>query len=399
MATGGALKDQSYGWPAPTPQHGQAKAADELGRALAVASRLGEQETAITPTSAFYAVQHFGPPADVVEPEAFTLTVDGRVREPLEIGLDALRRLPVRTVTTVLECSGNGQDDFLLPKDESRVGDPRFAAGGASATGPRLLEFDEYLASVGEFTGVPLRAVLDLAGIGRGALAVRAEGRDVGVPDAEMHGLPPELVDVPAFHYDKAVPLEKALHPDTILAWAMNHERLNHLHGAPLRLLVPGWAGNWSVKWLHRLEVTAEPTRCWYQDDYYYYADSLDDPNRQAITALPVKSVVVDPPRATRELAAGRHVVRGFAWSGAGEVTDVDVSTDGGESWHRADLERSRTRWAWRRFTLPVDLEIGRHVIMSRARDEVGRVQPHVPEWNILRKNFNGIVPYEIDIR
>jgi sulfite oxidase len=178
----------------------------------------------------------------------------------------------------------------------------------------------------------------------------------------------------------------------------MNHQRLNHLHGAPLRLLVPGWAGNWSVKWLHRLEVVEEPVRCWYQDDYYYYANSLDDPNRQAITALPVKSVIVDPPRATRNLDAGRHVVRGFAWSGGGQVTDVEVSTDGGESWHRADLERSTDRWSWRRFTLAVDLPPGRHVLVSRARDEVGRVQPHVPEWNILRKNFNGIVPYEIDV-
>jgi DMSO/TMAO reductase YedYZ molybdopterin-dependent catalytic subunit len=394
-----ALPDQSYGWPAPTPLQGNVKAIDDRGRALAVASRLSEQETALTPTSAFYAVQHFSPPDDVVDPEAFTLTIDGCVREPLKVGMDVLRSLPVRTVTTVLECSGNGQDDFLLPQDESRVGDPRFAAGGSAATGPRLLEFDEYLASAGEFTGVPLRAVLDLAGIERGAVAVRAEGRDCGVPDADMHGLPAELVDVPAFNYDKALPLEKALHPDTILAWAMNNERLNHLHGAPLRLVVPGWVGNWSVKWIHRLEVLNQPGRCWYQNDYYYYADSLDDPNRQPITAMPVKSIIVDPLRSTRALSAGRHVIRGLAWSGAGEITGVDVSTDGGKSWHPADLERSHRKWLWRRFSLPVDLAPGHHTIMSRARDEVGRVQPRVPEWNILRKNFNGMVPYEIEVR
>ena len=132
-----------------------------------------------------------------------------------------------------------------------------------------------------------------------------------------LHGLPEELCNVEPFNYDKGLPMSKALDPDTILAWAMNGEPLAHLHGAPLRLLVPGWAGNWSVKWVHKIQVRDKKPKSWYQTQYYYYAKSLDDPDRRAITALPVKSLITRPASRVAEVERGRHVIRGLAWSGA----------------------------------------------------------------------------------
>ena len=92
------------------------------------------------------------------------------------------------------------------------------------------------------------------------------------------------------FYYDKGLPMEKALHPDTILAWAQNGQLLEHLHGAPVRLLVPGWSGNWSVKWLNKLEVMEHEPNCWYHYQFYYYGTSADDPNKELITTIGVKS-------------------------------------------------------------------------------------------------------------
>ena len=176
---------------------------------------------------------------------------------------------------------------------------------------------------------------------------VRAEGWDNGVPAT----LTPEgeiaPYDVAPFNYDKAVPLEKGLHPDTILAWAQNGELLNHHHGAPLRLLVPGWSGNWSVKWLRRIEVLDNPGDCWYHYNFYYYGDSPDDPNKELITTLGVKSIVTYPRDDDSTLHRGLHVLRGYAWSGAGAITQVDVSVDGGGTWQPARIEEPRDRFMW----------------------------------------------------
>ena len=175
------------------------------------------------------------------------------------------------------------------------------------------------LASGGEFTGVPLAAVLEAAGIRHGAVAVRVEGRDVGAPSPEMMGLDPPAAPIEPFAYDKGLPLDKALHPDTLLAWALNGEALTHHHGAPLRLVVPGWSGNWSVKWVRRLEVLDHSATCWWQTEYYYNAQSKDG-GRELLAALPVKSMVTSPRDDDATVAVGTHVVRGLAWSGAGAV-------------------------------------------------------------------------------
>ena len=345
-----------------------------------------DQEGLITPTQASYVVQHFDVPP-VVHPEHWRLSIDGHVRQPISFTFNELRELPGRAARMVLECSGNDAQFFDMQSAERfirlmRYLDPEYQ-------GKR---WQGGLLSAGEFTGVPLASVLEKAGLKPNAVQVRAEGRDNGSPDRVAHGLPPSDKPVAPFSYDKGLPLEKALHPDTILAWAQ-------IHGAPVRLIVPGWPGNWSVKWLQRLEVLDRPATCWYQTEYYYYSQSPDDPNREMITRMPVKSILTFPRDDDATLAKGRHVLRGLAWSGSGMITRVEGSLDDGKSWHAAHLEEPREKWLWVRWSLPWDFTApGAYSVLCRATDEAGRVQPREAHWNYLRKNFDGIVPVRVTI-
>lgn len=159
------------------------------------------------------------------------------------------------------------------------------------------------------------------------------------------------------------------------------------------------WSGNWSVKWVQCIEVLDKPATCWYQTEYYYYSQSADDPQREIITSLPVKSMLAYPKDNDATLPRGRHVLRGFAWSGAGTITRVEVSVDDGKTWHAAHLDEPREKWLWARWSLPWDFqEPGTYSILCRATDEAGRVQSREARWNYLRKNFNGIVPVQVTI-
>ena len=167
-----------------------------------------------------------------------------------------------------------------------------------------------------------------------------------------------------------------------------------------MRLLVPGWSGNWSVKWLHRLEVLDHPGDCWYHYNFYYYGESPDDPNKELITTIGVKSMVTYPRDDDPTLPRGVHVVRGYAWSGAAAIAQVDVSADGGESWQPARLEEPRDRFMWVRWSYLWDARrAGKYSIMSRATDEVGRVQSREPRYNCMRKNFSAIVGNDVTIQ
>ncbi len=245
------------------------------------------------------------------------MKVCGEVKNSLTLNFDQLRRFPGRSVRTVMECSGSDATFFEYFKGE----------------GPKPSRTQEaMILSASEWTGVPLAAVLNEAGLTAKSLYVRAEGNDQGVPPTAAQGTKP-------FYYDKGLPIEKALHPDTILAWAQNGQLLEHLHGAPVRLLVPGWSGNWSVKWLTKLELMEREPDCWYHYQFYYYGTSPDDPNKELITTIGVKSIITQPNDDTETLPPGVHMIRGYAWSGAGAIAQVEVSVDGGETWHAAHIE------------------------------------------------------------
>lgn len=349
---------------------------DDQQRITRIRTPVMDLDGHMTPTHVFYVVQHFAVP-EPIRAEDWQMTIAGEVKTPLTITYEDLRRLPARTVRTVMECSGSDANFFEYFKGE----------------GPRPNRAEEgMILSAGEFTGVPLATVLAQAGLTHKAAHVRVEGWDRGVPATAKPGTPP-------FYYDKGLPIEKALHPDTMLAWAQNGEALEHLHGAPVRLLVPGWSGNWSVKWVQRLEVMEESPDCWYHWQFYYYGTSADDPHKELITTIGVRSLVTFPRDDATTIQAGTHVIRGRAWSGAGAITQVEVSVDGGQTWHAAHLEPPRERWLWVRWSWVWDAPPGQYRVMSRATDEVGRVEPQTPRYNFMRKNFSAIVGCDVTVR
>ena len=349
---------------------------DAQGRMEKIRTPVMDLEGIITPVEFHYTSQHFGLP-EPVPTEKWSLTLDGEVKRPLALNYEELRRFPGHTVRTVMECSGSDAPFFEYFKGE----------------GPRPSRTNEGMTlSTGEWTGVPLAAVLNEAGLTGKAAFVRAEGWDKGLPrNAEA--------DTQPFFYDKGVPIGKALDADTLLAYAHNGQLLEHIHGAPVRLLVPGWSGNWSVKWLQKLEVLDHMPDCWYHYNYYYYGDSPEDPNKELITAIEVRSLVTHPNDAIKTLPRGTHVVRGYAWSGAATITQVEVSVDSGETWCPARLEKPQDRYMWVRWSYLWEAQQpGQYSVMCRATDAAGRVQLKEPKYNFMRKNFSAIVGNDIVI-
>ncbi len=387
---------------------------DAEGRVIMARSPVLDLEGLITPTDASYIVTQLEMP-DPIHPDDYTFSLFGEVDNAVEYTLDELRRLPGRTVRAVTECAGDDaaffdylQDRSNNPKPSLRVkqeefgtwrrmdneAEPEFDASmaGMLATG---------LVSAGEWIGVPLREVLQRAGVKDSAVAIRVEGFDEGRPDPMLQYLSVgrddfEVFDPGIINYDKGLPMEKAMHPDTILAWSHNGEYLQHLHGAPVRLIVPGWAGNWWVKWIHKIEVMDHMPDCYHQTYYFVSGKSPDDPDKKMMTAMGVKTLIKYPRDEDSPIKAGTHSIRGMAWSGEGEVIRVEVSVDGGESWADAHVEYSPDKWLWVRWSYLWQADSpGAYSIMARATDEQGRVQPQT-EWNYQRKHFDGIVPMDV---
>lgn len=354
---------------------------DEQGRVGYQRSPWAELPGLITPTDLRYIVAQLQMP-DPVHPNDWSLSIEGAVERPLTLTLDDVQALAGRSVRVVHECSGTDADFFDYLKD-----------GGRRPSQFDLNEPHTGQTSAGEFTGVPLRTVLEAAGLRPDALSVLAQGFDHGTPGEFATGAARYVPE--DINYEKALPLEKALDPDTILAWALNGEYLRHVHGAPLRLITPGWSGNWSVKWLQKLEVLTETPSLYYQTEYFVYGDEHDE-QREMITSMGVRCVILAP-RHDDEIAPGSQVIGGRAWSGAGAIDRVEVSVDGGESWVDAHIEEPRERWLWVRWSHRWDASPGRHTLMARATDAEGRVQPQTP-WNFLRKNFDGVVPVEVEV-
>ncbi|HJM76199.1 MAG TPA: molybdopterin-dependent oxidoreductase [Dehalococcoidia bacterium] len=370
------------GWPdRRRPQPLQRKDTD--GRVSYQRSPWAELQGLITPTDLRYVVAQLEIP-EPLHPDDWALTVDGAVERALRLNLDDLRRLPGRTVRVVHECSGTDADFFDYLRD-----------GGERPSQFDLTQPHTGQTSSGEFTGVPLATVLGLAGLKPGAVTVQGRGFDHGTPAEFATGTARYVPE--DIHFEKALPLEKALDPDTILAWALNGEYLRHVHGAPLRLVTPGWSGNWSVKWLEQLEVRNDSPPLYYQTEYFVYGDEGDDNNeREMITTMGVRCVILDP-RHDDSFSAGLRAMRGLAWSGGGRIERVEVSVDGGASWSDAHLEEPRERWLWTRWSHRWEPAAGTHTLMARATDEQGRVQPQTP-WNYLRKNHDGIIPVDVTV-
>ena len=265
---------------------------------------LDQVDSYLTPTELFYIRSHF--PAPRLDLASYRLRIDGAVRNPLSLSYQQLRGLPSQTRVATLECAGNGRV-FLVPQ----VPGAQWELGAVGNA---------------EWTGVPLAALLERAGLEEDACEIVLEGADRGVP-AEPP-IPPGPIS-----YARSVPRDKALQPDVLIAYQMNGRDLPPDHGYPVRAIVPGHYGMASVKWLTHVEAVREPFGGYWQTSDYGYWDYLDGmPMRRPLGEMKLKSEIVRP-RVYETLAPNQgYTVSGAAWAGETEVTGVAVSTDGGRT-------------------------------------------------------------------
>jgi sulfite oxidase len=321
----------------------------------------------ITPNDAFYVRGHMTAP--VVDAQAWQLTVDGEAKTPRALSVADLRSLPAVSVTATLECAGNGRAFF----------DPPVAG----------IQWRKGAVGTSRWTGARLRDVLAAAGATSGATHVWMSGGDRPL------GTQPPFV--------RQVPWAKAIDADTIVAYEMDGQPLPLLHGAPLRAIVPGWEGAYSVKWLQRLTVaTRDYDGFWVASAYRYPVRrvlpgaTVDAKDQAPLTGLVVKSLITRPLDGAA-LVPGPVQIAGFAWAGESRITRVEVSTDAGASWSPARLTGPEHKFAWRRFEHQATLRTaGVHTILSRATDARGATQPIVPQWNPSGYLWNA--PDRIDV-
>jgi sulfite oxidase len=314
-------------------------------------------EGPLTATDAFYVRGHAAVPE--IDPAAWRLRVQGAVERELELSLATLREaLREREVTATLQCAGNRRAGLIAIRDI-----PGEAPWGPGATGTAT------------WTGVALADVLALAGPLCDAAHVGFEGADLS---AEAK---------PAQRFGGSIPLEKACRPEVLLAWAMNGEPLPLVHGAPLRVVVPGYIGARSVKWLERIEVRSSPWQGYFQHVVYRLvpADGTPGPGvGMALGLIALNSDVLSPADGDT-VAAGPVEVRGYAFAGGERhVARVDVSLDGGARWSQAELLEDLGRWAWRHWRITLDLAPGEQEILVRAWDSSAATQPEdeAALWN-----------------
>jgi DMSO/TMAO reductase YedYZ molybdopterin-dependent catalytic subunit len=318
-----------------------------------------------TPNENFYVRSNF--PTPNVSDDAWRLRVGGAVDQHLDFTLADLLSMPPRELPVTLECAGNGRTGFSpLPQ-----GEPWGVGAVATAI----------------WRGVPLSFLLERAGLSASAVEVLFEGGDRGVPSSGLGEVP----------FARSLPLAKALHPDTLLAYEMNGAPLPREHGGPVRLLVPGWYGMASVKWLTSITALEQPFTGFYQRDRYV----LDYPGSSE--TLPVREMaaraLIISPEPGAVVRAGSHVISGVAWSGRGTVASVEVSLEGGGPWRQARLLDPAAPYTWRRWEFEWQpTRLGRHVLRARAADDQGDVQPDLAPWNRLGYCNNSVQGVVVEV-
>jgi DMSO/TMAO reductase YedYZ molybdopterin-dependent catalytic subunit len=308
----------------------------------------------VTPPGLHYVLTHFDIPA--VDPASWALEITGAVERPLRLTMADLQERAGASARVLLECAGNGRAR-LEPRPVSQ---------------PWLLE----AVGTAEWSGTPLAPLLQETGLSPDAVDVVFTGADHGVE----RGVEQD--------YARGLPVTEALRPDALLAWAMNGAPLPPQHGAPLRLVVPGWYGMAQVKWLTRIEVLTEPFTGYQNATAYRIATEPGDPGEPVTRIRP--RALMSPPGwpdfMTRErfVPAGPVTLSGRAWSGRAPVTRVEVSTDGGARWAEAELAPADPvhPFAWRAWSCTWAAEPGSTELLVRATDEAGGTQPVEQEWN-----------------
>ena len=320
----------------------------------------------VTPTELHFRRNNFAVPE--LDAATHRVAVGGAVLHPFDLDLAGLRALPQRTLTVTLECAGNSRAGMIpLPRGEL---------------------WQDGAVSTASWRGTSLESVLERAGLKKDVIEILVEGADEGTP---------RDVSAPT-HFARSLPLPNAFDPNTLLALEMNGEPIPATHGAPVRLVVPGWYGMASVKWVRTITALTEPFTGYFQRQRYRY----EYENGQApvpVTAMRVKSRIISPAEG-EEVPTGTVQVRGWAWSGAGEVSRVEVAVDGNSPWQEARLLDPVSEHAWRPWEWEWDAaEPGRHALRCRATDAAGNVQPELATWNRHGYGNNAIRSVFVDVR
>ena len=320
-----------------------------------------------TPTGLHYLLIHFDVPA--IDPDTWRLRVGGRVRRPLELTLDEIRSRPSRTLPVTMECAGNGRAR-LTPRPLSN---------------PWLVE----AVGTAEWTGTPLDSVLEEAGLEDDAVELVFTGADRGIQGEEEQD------------YARSLTIGEAMRPEVMLVYGMNGEALQPQHGFPLRLLVPGWYGMASVKWLASIEAVTEPFAGYQQMRSYRYTKDADEVG-EPVTRIRPRALMIPPGipdffSRKRFVDRGAVTLHGRAWSGHAPVERVEVGVD--EEWSEAKLEPADGDFAWRGWSFDWDATPGERELSCRATDEAGNAQPLEQPWTYLGMGNNLVQRVPVTVR
>jgi len=318
-------------------------------------TKLDQQRGATVPAGRHYVRTHFDIPEGPHE-----VWIDGEVRAPRGVTVEEVQMVPSRTLTVTLECAGNGRK-FLHPVVHGEQ-------WGLGAVG------------TAEWTGASLHRVVEREWL-PSAVEVLFRGADEGVPK----DLGRRIV------YERSLPIDVARGDDVLVAYAMNGQPIPREHGGPLRLIVPGWYGMASVKWLAEIRVLDRPFEGFFQTDRY------------VIDGRPLRGIepraVITSPGDGADLVGGPLAVRGYAWSGRAPLDRVELSADGGAPLATMTAAADAPRFGWHEFAFAISLGPGEHVLIARATDREGNTQPEEPRWNALGYANNAVRPTRIRVR
>ena len=318
-------------------------------------TKLDTQRGLIVPAGRHYVRTHFGIPKAPRE-----ILITGTVREPTSVTLEAIRMLPSRTLAVTLECAGNARK-FLQPPAPGEQ-------WGLGAVG------------TAEWTGAALRSVMERAWL-PAAVEVLFRGADEGAPKDLGRRIA----------YERSLPIDVARGNDVLVAYAMNGLPIPPEHGGPLRLVVPGWYGMASVKWLAEIQVLDRPFAGFFQKDRY------------VIDGRPLRGIepraVITWPAEGATLSGGPLEVRGYAWSGRAPLARIDLMKSDGTPLGSTTVPPDAPAFAWQEFVFHVSLDAGEHALVARAIDRDGNTQPLSPRWNALGYANNAVRPTRVRVR
>lgn len=322
--------------------------------------------TWVVPNDLFYIRNHF--PYPNIDMAKWSLTVSGNVKQPLTLNYNDLQQMPQVSRHITFECSGNKRS-LLKPQTPGEQ-------WGIGAVGNA------------KWTGVPLSYIIDQAQLNNDVQELIFTGVDSG----QRQDLPGE------FNYQRSIPLDKNLISECLLALQMNDEPLPFKHGAPLRLIVPGWYGMANVKWLSNIEASTQAFTGPFQAvDYRYLKKENDYQNAIPVTEMKLNSVITWPANG-EILAPGVHTIKGLAWTGKGKITKVSVSTDGGTTWATANMtspEHEQYTWTFWEYSWMVSAP-GKYYLLAKAEDSEGNQQPKIAEWNA--KGYGNNMMHEVPV-